>query len=61
MSLVLLAIVLILFFNLIIYNKYGENNIFIPFITFAIPEKAKSKFIKDFEVTFKKCLIYFSL
>ena len=63
MSLIPLAIVLILFFNLIIYNKYGENNIFIPFITFAIsiyiihkyvPEKAKAKFIKDFEVTFKK-------
>ena len=63
MSLIPLAIVLILFFNLIIYNKYGENNIFIPFITFAfsiyiihkyVPEKAKAKFIKDFEVTFKK-------
>ena len=63
MSLIPLAIVLILFFNLIIYNEYGEDNIFIPFITFAIsiyiihkyvPEKVKSKFIKDFEVTFKK-------
>ena len=62
MSLVPLYIILILGFNLIIYNKYGDENIFIPFITLAIsiyiiykyvPKKAKIKFIKEFEETFK--------
>ena len=62
MSLVPLYIILILGFNLLIYNKYGDDNIFIPFITFAIsiyiiykyvPQKAKIKFIKDFEETMK--------
>ena len=63
MSLVPLFIVLVLGFNLIIYNKYGENNIFIPFITIAIslyllfkyvPKKAKQKLIKEFEEIFIK-------
>ena len=70
MSLIPLYIILVLGFNLIIFNKYGDDNIFIPFITFIIslylifkyvPKKAKDKFIKDFEETFKKItnLMYF--
>ena len=46
MSLIPLAIVLILFFNLIIYNKYGEDNIFIPFITFAISIDSLNSYLK---------------
>ena len=62
MSLVPLYVILILGFNLLIYNKYGDDNIFIPFITFVIsfyiiykyvPQKAKIKFIKEFEETMK--------
>ena len=62
MSLIPLYIILILGFNLLIYNKYGDENILIPFITFAIsfyilykyvPKKAKKKFIKEFEETMK--------
>ena len=68
MSLVPLYIILVLGFNLIIYNKYEENNIFIPFITIAIslyllfkyvPKKAKKKFIKDFEETFNNITNFF--
>ena len=70
MSLIPLYIVLVLGFNLIILNIYGDDNIFIPFITFLIslyiifkyvPKKAKDKFIREFEETFKNItnLIYF--
>ena len=70
MSLTPLFIVLVLGFNLIIFNKYGDDNIFIPCITFAIslyilfkyvPKKYKEKFIKEFEETFRKItnLFYF--
>ena len=57
MSLVPLFIVLVLGFNLIIYNIYSDDNIIIPFITFFIsllllykyvPLKAKKKFVDDF-------------
>ena len=70
MSLVPLFIILVLGFNLIIYNNYGDDNISIPFITFAIslyllfkyvPKKSKEKFVKQFEETIKKIsdLIFF--
>ena len=70
MSLIPLYIVLVLGFNLIIFNIYGDDNIFIPFITFIIslyiifkyvPKKAKDKFIREFEETFNKItnLFYF--
>ena len=63
MSLVPLFIVLVLGFNLIIYNIYSDDNIIIPFITFFIsllllykyvPLKAKKKFVDDFENNLKK-------
>ena len=63
MSLVPLFIILILFFNLIIYNIYSDDNAFIPFITFSLslyllykytPLKAKKKFVADFENNFKR-------
>ena len=67
MSLVPLFIVLVLGFNLIIYFKCGDGNIFIPFITIAIsfyllyryiPKKAKKKLVKDFEESFDKLINY---
>ena len=69
MSLIPLFIVLILFFNLIIYNIYSDDNAFIPFITFSIslyliykyvPLKAKQKFVTDFENNIKKVKEFFS-
>ncbi len=69
MSLIPLFIVLILFFNLIIYNIYSDDNAFIPFITFSIslyliykyvPVKAKQKFVSDFEKNIKKVKEFFS-
>ena len=69
MSLIPLFIVLILFFNLIIYNIYSDDNAFIPFITFSIslyliykyvPLKAKQKFVSDFENNIKKVKEFFS-
>ena len=63
MSLVPLFIVLVLGFNLIIYNIYSDDNIIIPFITFFIsllllyiyvPLKGKKKFVDDFENNLKK-------
>ena len=69
MSLIPLFIVLILFFNLIIYNIYSDDNAFIPFITFFIslyllykyvPLKAKQKFVTDFENNIKKVKEFFS-
>ena len=69
MSLVPLYIVLVLFFNLIIYNIYSDDNAFIPFITFSIslyliykyvPVKAKQKFVNDFENNNKKIKECFS-
>ena len=69
MSLVPLYIVLVLFFNLIIYNIYSDDKAFIPFITFFIslyllykyvPLKAKQKFVNDFENNIKKIKEYFS-
>ena len=69
MSLVPLFVVLILFFNLIIYNIYSDDKAFIPFITFAIslyliykyvPLKSKQKFIDDFEKNCKKVKEFFS-
>ena len=63
MSLVPLFIVIILGFNLIIYDIYSEDYIFIPFITFTlslillykyVPLKAKKKFVDDFEKNLKK-------
>ena len=69
MSLVPLFIILVLFFNLIIFNIYSDDNILIPFITFSIsfyllykyvPLKAKKKFISDFERNFKKLKHFFS-
>ena len=69
MSLVPLFIVLILGFNLIIYNIYSEDNICIPFITFFIslfllykyvPEKSKKKFVEDFEKNINKIKELFS-
>ena len=69
MSLIPLFIVLILFFNLIIYNIYSDDNAFIPFITFSIslyllykyvPVKAKQKFVTDFEKNIKKVKEFFS-
>ena len=69
MSLIPLFIVLILFFNLIIYNIYSDDNAFIPFITFFIslyliykyvPVKAKQKFVSDFEKNIKKVKEFFS-
>ena len=63
MSLVPLFIMLVLGFNLIIYNIYSDDNIIIPFITFFIsllllykyvPLKAKKKFVDDFENNLKK-------
>ena len=68
MSLVPLFIILILFFNLIIYNIYSDDNTFIPFITFSIslyllykyvPLKYKKKFIFDFERNLKKIRDFF--
>ena len=62
-SLIPLFIVLILGFNLIIFNKYSDTNIIIPFITFFIslfllykyvPLKLKKKFVIDFENNVKK-------
>ena len=69
MSLIPLFIVLVLFFNLIIYNIYSDDNAFIPFITFSIslyllykyvPVKAKQKFVTDFENNIKKVKEFFS-
>ena len=69
MSLIPLFIVLVLFFNLIIYNIYSDDNAFIPFITFSIslyliykyvPVKAKQKFVSDFENNIKKVKEFFS-
>ena len=69
MSLVPLYIVLVLFFNLIIYNIYSDDKAFIPFITFFIslyllykyvPLKAKQKFVTDFENNIKKIKECFS-
>ena len=69
MSLIPLFIVLVLFFNLIIYNIYSDDNAFIPFITFSIslyllykyvPLKAKQKFVTDFENNIKKVKEFFS-
>ena len=69
MSLIPLFIVLVLFFNLIIYNIYSDDNAFIPFITFFIslyllykyvPLKAKQKFVTDFENNIKKVKEFFS-
>ena len=69
MSLVPLYIVLVLFFNLIIYNIYSDDKAFIPFITFFIslyllykyvPLKAKQKFVTDFENNIKKVKEFFS-
>ena len=69
MSLIPLFIVLVLFFNLIIYNIYSDDNAFIPFITFSIslyliykyvPVKAKQKFVSDFEKNIKKVKEFFS-
>ena len=69
MSLVPLYIVLVLFFNLIIYNIYSYDKAFIPFITFFIslyllykyvPLKAKQKFVTDFENNIKKIKECFS-
>ena len=69
MSLVPLYIVLVLGFNLIIFNIYSEDNIFIPFITFFIslfllykyvPEKSKIKFVDDFENNINKIKALFS-
>ena len=69
MSLIPLFIVLVLFFNLIIYNIYSDDNTFIPFITFSIslyllykyvPLKAKQKFVTDFENNIKKVKEFFS-
>ena len=69
MSLVPLYIVLVLFFNLIIYNIYSDDKAFIPFITFFIslyllykyvPLKAKQKFVNDFENNIKKIKECFS-
>ena len=69
MSLIPLFIVLVLFFNLIIYNIYSDDNAFIPFITFFIslyliykyvPVKAKQKFVSDFEKNIKKVKEFFS-
>ena len=69
MSLVPLFVVLILFFNLIIYNIYSDDKAFIPFITFAIslyliykyvPLKSKRKFIDDLEKNCKKVKEFFS-
>ena len=69
MSLVPLYIVLVLFFNLIIYNIYSDDKAFIPFITFFIslyllykyvPLKAKQKFVSDFEKNIKKVKEFFS-
>ena len=68
MSLVPLFIILILFFNLIIYNMYSDDNTFIPFITFSIslyllykyvPLKYKKRFISDFEKNLKKIRDFF--
>ena len=68
MSLVPLFIILILFFNLIIYNIYSDDNTFIPFITFSIslyllykyvPLKYKKRFISDFEKNLKKIRDFF--
>ena len=69
MSLVPLYIVLVLGFNLIIFNIYSDDNILIPFITFSIsfyllykyiPLKAKKRFISDFERNFKKLKHFFT-
>ena len=68
MSLVPLFIILVLCFNLIIYNIYGDDNIFIPFMSIAIslyilykfvPKKAKKKLIKEFEETISKLINIF--
>ena len=69
MSLIPLFIVLVLFFNLIIYNIYSDDNAFIPFITFFnslyllykyVPLKAKQKFVTDFENNIQKVKEFFS-
>ena len=68
MSLVPLFIILILGFNLIIFNIYSDDNIIIPFITFFIslfllhkyvPLKLKQKFVFDFENNVKKIKDFF--
>ena len=68
MSLIPLFIILILGFNLIIFNIYSDDNIIIPFITFFIsifllhkyvPLKLKQKFVFDFENNVKKIKAFF--
>ena len=68
MSLVPLFIIIVLGINLIIYNHYGDDNIFIPFMAIAIslyilykyvPKKAKKKFVKEFEETISKLINLF--
>ena len=69
MSLVPLYIVLILGLNLIIFNIYSDDHIFIPFITFTVslfllykyvPLKSKQKFVTDFENNLKKIKHFFN-
>ena len=68
LSLVPLFIIIVLGINLIIYNHYGDDNIFIPFMAIAIslyilykyvPKKAKKKFVKEFEETISKLINLF--
>ena len=67
-SLAPLFIVILLGFNLIIYNKYGDDNILIPLLTIIIslyiihkyvPKKAKKKLAKDLEELLSKISILF--